>query len=98
MADKNIKYIAFTTPFGQYEYQRIFGLKNALACFQRFVNEVLSSIIETGNVIMYMDDFLIATDTLEEHFILLDRVLRLLVENLLELRLDKCRFTKKLNF
>lgn len=39
-----------------------------------------------------MDDFLIATDTLENHFKVLDKVFQLLNQNHLQLWLDKCRF------
>lgn len=93
MAENSIKYTSFITPFGQYEYQRMpFGLKNAPDRFQRFVNEVLSSVTRTGNVVIYIDDFLIATETIEQHFKILAEVFQLLTENLLELRLDKCRF------
>jgi len=75
MVEDSIKYTAFVTPFGQYEYLKMpFGLKNAPARFQHFVNEVLSDEIKSGNVIVYIDDFLVATDTLEKHFEVLDRV------------------------
>jgi len=87
----SIKYTAFITPFGQFEYTRMpFGLKNAPARFQRFVNDILHDLIIAGDVVAYMDDFLVATDTIERHFEVLDRVLKLLVENMLELRLSKC--------
>lgn len=39
-----------------------------------------------------MDDFLIATETLEHHFQVLKKVFKLLTANLLDLWLDKCRF------
>jgi len=42
--------------------------------------------------VAYMDDFLVATDTIEKHFEVLDRVFKLLVENMLELQLSKSRF------
>jgi len=55
MAEDSIKYTAFVTPFGQYEYLKMpFGLKNAPARFQRFVNEVLGDEIRSGNVIVYI--------------------------------------------
>ena len=93
VAEDSIKYTAFITPFGQFEYLRMpFGLKNAPARFQRYVNEVLSDLIKSGNVIVYMDDFLIATDTWEKHLEVLNEVYRVLIQNCLELRLDKCRF------
>lgn len=89
----SIKYTAFITPFGQYEYVKMpFGLKNAPARFQRFVNEILHDLIRNGDVIAYMDDFLVATETREKHLEVLDCVFKLLVENKLELRLSKCRF------
>jgi len=93
MSEDSIKYTAFVTPFGQYEYLKMpFRLKNAPARFQRYVNEIFSDLIKSGNVIVYMDDILIATDTVGKHFETLDKVFHLLVQNLLELRLDKCRF------
>lgn len=93
MVEDSIKYTSFITPFGQYKYRKMpFGLKNAPARFQRFVHEVLSDVIKTGNVVAYIDDFLVATDTIEEHLETLDKVFRLLMNNLLELRLDKCHF------
>lgn len=89
----SVKYTAFITPFGHFEYLRMpFGLKNAPARFQRYINEVMSELIKEGNVVVYMDDFLVATDTLEKHFEVLNQVYKILTENLLQLRLDKCRF------
>lgn len=74
MAENSIKYTSFITLFEQ--YQRIpFGLKNAPARFQRFVNEVLNSVTRTGNVVTYTDEFLIATETIEEHFETLPKVI-----------------------
>lgn len=95
-----IKYTAFTTPVGQYEYLGMpFGLKTATAKFSRFVNAVLEELIRAGHVLVYVDDFLIATESKEEHFTVLSRVLELLVENKLELRIDKCNFlTTKIEY
>ena len=41
---------------------------------------------------IYMDDILIATQTIEHHLEILERVLKTLSENLLELRINKCYF------
>ncbi|XP_011873545.1 PREDICTED: uncharacterized protein LOC105565169, partial [Vollenhovia emeryi] len=91
--DDSIKYTAFITPFGQFEYLKMpFGLKNAPARFQRYVNEIFEPLIRTGLVLVYIDDFLIATETVEEHMEVLDHVLKILVENKLELRQNKCKF------
>jgi len=88
-----IKYTAFITPMGQYEYLGMpFGLKTATAGFSRFVNVVLQELIKAGHVLTYVDDFVIATESIEEHLKILSHVFELLVENKLELRIDKCKF------
>lgn len=93
MADESIKYTAFITPLGQFEYTKMpFGLKSAPGRFQQFINEVLSELIRVGDIIVYMDDILIATKSLEHHLIIAKKVFKLLVDNLLNLRLDKCKF------
>jgi len=91
--EDTIKYTAFITPIGQYEYLGMpFGLKTATAKFSRFVNAVLEEPIKAGHVLAYVDDFLIATDSIEEHFKILSQIFELLVKNKLELGIDKCKF------
>lgn len=48
--------------------------------------------IRSGEVIVYLDDIMIATEGLEEHIDILRKVFQCLVQNNLELRLDKCEF------
>lgn len=45
---------------------------------------VLASFIKEGTVVVYMDDVTLATDTIEEHLVLLRRVLRCMAEYRLE--------------
>lgn len=46
--------VAITTPFGIFEFARmLFGLWNAVQTFQRFINEVVSSL---DFVFAYIDD------------------------------------------
>jgi len=93
MAPDSIKYTSFITPLGQFEFTRMpFGLKIGPQRFQRFINEVMSDAVKSGNVVVYMDDILIANDTLEAHFSTLKTIFTILVENKLELRLEKCLF------
>lgn len=93
MAEDSIKYTAFVTPLGQFEYLKMpFGLKTAPAKFQRFINAVLDELIRSGDVVVYLDDILIATTTIEKHFEVLEKLFALLVQNKLTLRLDKCKF------
>lgn len=55
------------------------------------MNEVARELIETV-LKVYIDDFLLATETLKKYFEAMRRSLELLVENKLELRIDKCKF------
>lgn len=93
IAEDSIRYMSFVTPLGQYEYLKVpFGLKIAPLRFQRFVNEVLRVFIDSGDLVAYMDDFMVATSTIEHHVCVLRKVFRALVDNLLVLRTDKCKF------
>lgn len=93
MHEDSVKYTSFVTPLGRYEFERIpFGLKGAPLKFQRFVTQVFKKQINAGEVLVYLDDFLIATETMEHHLQVLEEIFKLLVANLLELRLDKCQF------
>lgn len=93
VAERSRKYTAFVTPQGQYEYRRMpFGLKNAPAVFQRFVNKVFRDFLNRGDIIIYMDDILLATKTWEEHKRLLREILRRLASRGLLLNLKKCKF------
>ena len=51
-----------THPPGHWEPNVMpFGLSNAPAMVQEFINEVLKDLIATGLVLVYLDDILIAT-------------------------------------
>jgi hypothetical protein len=60
---------AFKTNMGLYENTVMpFGLKNAPAVFQQFMNTEFIDLTADGRVIIYMDDILIATsDNITEH-------------------------------
>ncbi|CAD6936041.1 unnamed protein product, partial [Tilletia controversa] len=58
---------AFVCHRGLYQYKRVpFGLRNAPAIFQRLMDQVLGS-LRWQQAVVYIDDAVIATDTLEEH-------------------------------
>lgn len=93
MAENSIKYTSFITVFGQFEFLRMpFGLKVAPSRFQRYINQILAEFIRSSDVVVYMDDILISSTTLEQHLIILKKIFILLVNNNLQLRLDKCKF------
>src|ERR1700730_13729131 len=71
-----------------------FGLCNALAMFQRMMNELLWDLLDQG-VVVYLDDILIFTKTREEHIRLVKEVLRRLEANNLFCKPEKCFFLKK---
>lgn len=51
MHEDSIKYTAFMAPLGEFEYCYIpFGLKNAGAVFQRFINKILREFIDSGKI------------------------------------------------
>ena len=84
---------AFKTNRGLFEPTvMFFGLTNSPATFQGMMNELFSDLIDTGHVIIYMDDILIFTEMIEEHNILLRRVLQRLQKHDLFLKPEKCTF------
>lgn len=95
VAEKDIEKTAFVTPAGLYEYVRMpFGLKNAPATFQRLMNDILREYINQICVV-YLDDILIFSTTLEEHEKSLNKILSRLQEHNLKIQVDKCSFLKR---
>jgi hypothetical protein len=86
---------AFTTKFGTYEFTVMpFGLMNAPATFQRLMDKVLYD-ITWKYALVYMDDIIIYSKSLEEHKNHLEHVFQLLVQAGLKLNPDKCDFFKR---
>ena len=71
-----------------------FGLTNSPATFQTMMNDIFVDMISEGVVVVYLDDILIFTKTLEEHQKVTNRVLQRLSDNQLYLRPEKCEFEK----
>ncbi|XP_055913761.1 uncharacterized protein LOC129947273 [Eupeodes corollae] len=93
MNENSVKFTSFVTPLGQFEYLRMpFGLKNAPSVFQRYINNIFKELINSGKLLIYIDDLLVATETKEDHFSVLKEVLDVVSEHSLQLRLDKCVF------
>lgn len=61
------KYFAFATPDGQYEYTRLpFGFSETLAEFQKGIVQMLQPLIRYNEIIVYIDDILVASESVED--------------------------------
>lgn len=81
---------AFRTRFGHFEYLVMpFGLCNAPATFQHFVNDIFREFLDYF-VIIYLDDILIFSTTLELHRTHVRTVLHTLRKHKLYVKAEKC--------
>ena len=88
---------AFIHRTGLYQYRRMpFGLRNAPATFQRFMNMMIGTCDETMYlyVMVYLDDVIIFSATLDEHGVHLVKVLAIISRHGLKLKMSKCEFAK----
>ncbi|GBG92376.1 hypothetical protein CBR_g55284 [Chara braunii] len=85
---------AFRSRFGHYEFTVMpFGLTNVPATFQRAMNDIFRDILEQY-VLVYLDDILVYSRTLEEHLRHLRDVLDRLRRHSFYAKLSKCRFAQ----
>ena len=94
IAAGNIPKTAFNTRYGKYEFLVMpFGLTNAPSTFQMLMNQVLRPYLDKF-VLVYLDDVMIYSNSLEEHKEHLRLVLQALKENNLYCKPKKCVFNK----
>ncbi len=83
----------FITPLGHFEFKRmIFGLSGAPSTFQRMMGRVFQGL---DFVVVYLDDLLVFSQSMEEHRKHLMEVLKRLSAANLRLNESKCEFVKK---
>lgn len=70
-----------------------FGLTNALATFQCLMNDVLAPFLRKF-VLVFLDDILIYSQSLEEHINHLKQVLEQLRQHQLYMKISKCSFAQ----
>ncbi|GFW29477.1 retrovirus-related Pol polyprotein from transposon 17.6 [Trichonephila clavipes] len=87
---------AFFTPDGdKYEFNRLcFGLKNSPKAFQSIAQEVLGDLLHNG-ALVYIDDVILFTKTIDEHFELLGKVFERFERIHLKFNPSKCQFLTK---
>jgi hypothetical protein len=93
--EQSRKYTAFVTEDGQYEYNKLpFGFANSPSIFVKYINKVLSDLVKKELLIVFIDDILISSETIDEHLSVLKIVFNTLAVNHIKLRLEKCKFLK----
>ena len=89
------KYTAFSTMQHHYEFKRLsFGLKNSGMAFQRIMQQILSPLLH-NNIIIYIDDILVMSETFEEHAELVGKVLSLLASYRIKVKVSKCEWFRE---
>jgi hypothetical protein len=85
---------AFKTHHGHYQFRVMpFGLTNSLATFQCLMNEILESFLRKF-VLVFLDDILVYSPSLELHVVHLRQVLDKLRRHQLYVKRSKCSFAQ----
>ncbi|RVW96752.1 Retrovirus-related Pol polyprotein from transposon 297 [Vitis vinifera] len=83
------------TRYGSYEFLVMpFGLTNAPATFCTLMNKIFHPYLDKF-VVVYLDDIVIYSNTLKEHVEHLRKVFKILRQNELYVKKEKCSFTKE---
>jgi hypothetical protein len=94
ISEQDVPKTAFLTHKGLYQYRVLsFGLCNAPSTFQNVMNHVLAPLLGKC-VLVYIDDILVYSKSMEEHASHLAQVLELLRQAKLYCKWSKCAFGK----
>ena len=95
ISEKSTKFTAFSTPWSLYEWIRIpYGMMNAPAGFQRFINNCLAH-LSHDICCACLDDILVFSKTFNEHEINVKKVLTCLKKKGIKLNAGKCNLFKR---
>jgi Reverse transcriptase (RNA-dependent DNA polymerase) len=85
----------FTCDVGTFRFKRTpFGVGNAPSTFQRAMNVILSR-VRWQKCLCYLDDIIVFSSSMESHVEDLNKVLSLLRDAGVSLRLNKCHFFRR---
>jgi len=83
----------FTTPEGSFEPTvMFFGLTNSPPTFQAIMNKLLRDLINTGKVVVFIDDVIVGMEDKEGHNELVVEIVKRLEENNLYVKPEKCKW------
>ena len=86
---------AFRTRYGHYEFLVLpMGLTNAPATFMHLMQSILSGTLDNFTIV-FLDDILIYSKTLEEHKVHVKQVMDILRKNKLYAKLSKCQLFRR---
>ena len=76
-----------------------FGLTNSPATFQIMMNDIIRDLIDTGDVVAFMDNVLVGTENEKKHDKIVEEVLKKMEESDLYIKPEKCVWkVKEINF
>lgn len=94
MNPSDIHKTAFNVENGHYEFLRMpMGLKNSPSTFQRVMDNVLRD-LQNEVCLVYLDDIVVFSTSLQEHIINLEKVFKKLRESNFKIQMDKSEFLK----
>jgi len=67
-----------------------FGLTDSLVTFQAMINDLLRDIIETRDIVAFIDNAIVGTETEEGHNEIIEKMLRRMEKNGLFVKPEKC--------
>ena len=92
LPDEDKDKTTFVSHMGTHRYTRMpFGLRNAPATFQRALDIILSG-VRWQTCLIYLDDVIVFSKSMEQHVQDVDKVLGLLGASGVSLKLKKCEF------
>lgn len=95
MDPQDISKTAFNVEHGHFKFLRMpMGLKNSPSTFQRVMDNVLRG-LQNDICLVYLDDIIVFSTSLQEHMINLDNVFKRLRDSNFKIQMDKSEFLKR---